>query len=364
MVARLLPAFRRAGLPVVALAPRRDPIRRSRLIDEFVPVPDDPGGRAAVFAQWGERAEPGDWFVPGSDDVLWTVLDNGLPTELQVRLLPVANTVGLAALDSKAAMAQARAEAGVRQPDWAATDDAAAVPALASGLGYPVVVKQARGRAGGAVQVLRGPHEPLRLRSTRSERGLLVERFVEGADVSVEALFLGGRLAVMVTSRVVASLGTHGVSVVREFVDCTDDVLVQDMQALGRHLGLDGFANVTARRDAEGRHWVFEVDMRPNSWHAYLPGIGVDLAAALRDEGDGAIRGLRLPRSPVTVRNLSRAVLYATSPRGARSIPRLLHRETTAHVHTGDWGLLPGDAARTASRWMRHVMQGVSARRR
>jgi hypothetical protein len=191
-----------------------------------------------------------------------------------------------------------------------------------------------------------------------------VERFVEGADVSIEALFLEGRLAVLVTSRVLASLGMHGVSVARGFVDGTDDDLVRGMQALGRHLGLDGFANVTARRDIEGRHWVFEVDMRPNVWHAYLPGIGVDLAAALRGEDAEDVRGLRLPTSPVVVRNLSRSLIYATSPRGVRTVPRLLHRETVAHVHTGDWGLLPGDAARTSRRWLRHLGQGLAGRLR
>lgn len=362
MVARLLPVFHDAGLPVVALAPRRDPIRRSRLIERFVPVPDDPEGRAAAWGRWAERADPTDWFVPGSDDVLWAILDSGLPADLKMRLLPVGDEKALLALDSKGEMARARSEAGVLQPDWARTEDAGEVPELAARIGYPVIVKQGRSRAGGGVQVLRSPGEQLRLDSSPRTRGLLVERFLEGPDVSVECLFLTGQLVALTTSRSLASLGQFGVSVAREFEDCTDAALVRDLESLGTQLGLDGFANVSARSDARGRHWVFEVDVRPNVWHAYLPGVGVDLAAALQQGGSAGVRGLSLDASPVVVRNLSRSVIHAASPRGVRTVPRLVRHETLGHVHTGDWGLLPGDLARVGGRLLRHVRQGVAGR--
>lgn len=103
--------------------------------------------------------------------------------------------------------------------------------------------------------------------------------------------------------------------------------------------------------------------MRPNSWHAYLPGIGVDLAEAMTvsaAEGSESVR--RSPQSPVVVRNLSRSLIHVCSPRCLSTFPGLLSRsETWDHVHWGDVGLLPGEAARWSRKWARHLRQGTAA---
>lgn len=192
-------------------------------------------------------------MVPASDDVMWAVLDSGLPADLQVRLLPIGRPQGLPALDSERGMAAALARAGFRQPEWRWTEKAGEVAALARELGSPVVVKQGRSRAGGGVQFLRALDEPLRLTAATRTRGLLAERWIPGGLWSVETVYRRGLLTLLATSEVLCSLGETGVSVSRRYEDLVDGELLEGLSNLGRDLALDGFGNISAIRDADGR---------------------------------------------------------------------------------------------------------------
>lgn len=100
----------------------------------------------------------------------------------------------------KAAMRAALADAGVPQPEWRVGTD---VAALAQEVGLPCVVKPLTLSASRGViradtpEAARAAGDRIRRILDDPEARLLVERFVPGAEVAVEALLTGGRLQVL-----------------------------------------------------------------------------------------------------------------------------------------------------------------------
>lgn len=106
----------------------------------------------------------------------------------------------VAATRDKAAMRAALASASVRQPDYRVVAPRAHVATAAGAIGYPCVVKPvSRSASQGVIRVddaEQADAAGVRVRAILGdcEEPLLVERFVDGAEVAVEALLVGGRL--------------------------------------------------------------------------------------------------------------------------------------------------------------------------
>lgn len=109
----------------------------------------------------------------------------------------------VAATRDKAAMRAALASASVRQPDYRVVAPGAHVATAAGAVGYPCVVKPvSRSASQGVIRVddaEQADAAGVRVRAILGdcEEPLLVERFVDGAEVAVEALLVEGRLDVL-----------------------------------------------------------------------------------------------------------------------------------------------------------------------
>ena len=104
----------------------------------------------------------------------------------------------VASTRDKAAMRDVLASAAVRQPDYRVVPPGADVAAAAGAVGYPCVVKPvSRSASQGVIRAddaAQADAAGARARAILGDRAepLLVERFVDGAEVAVEALLVGG----------------------------------------------------------------------------------------------------------------------------------------------------------------------------
>ena len=109
----------------------------------------------------------------------------------------------VAATTDKAAMRAAFASAGVRQPDYRVVPPGGDVVDAAAAVGYPSVVKPvSRSASQGVIRADDAGQANIagaRVRAILGDHAeaLLVERFVNGPEVAVEALLVGGRLDVL-----------------------------------------------------------------------------------------------------------------------------------------------------------------------
>ena len=179
----------------------------------------------------------------------------------------------------KAAMRSALAQAGVRQPEFRLiTGHGDDLDALAAAIGLPCVVKPvalsaSRGviRADTAAELAVAA---ARVRAILGEAGedpegpLLVERFVAGTEMAIEALLRGGRLEVLALFDKPDPLDgpyfeeTMYVTPSRAKTATTEAVEQLTSDAV-RAIGLiEGPVHAEVRIDAEGRPWLLEVAAR------------------------------------------------------------------------------------------------------
>lgn len=228
--------------------------------------------------------------VAADDQVLKRIVDAELPAEEKLLLLPVSGPQNLAHLASKIGLSHALHRHGVPTPDFDVAHDAAGIHAAAARIGFPLMVKGDFSGGGNQVFKCRDNDDLTRVTRRFSAYPALVQQFIEGKLVSVEAFFRQGQLLHFAYSETLAFRSGHpyAPSSVREFLqrEHLPPGFAADLQGLGRALGADGFANITAIRASNGRHYFFEADMRPTVWIGYGRLFGDSLATRLAEHFD------------------------------------------------------------------------------
>ena len=296
----LPPLLRRAGLKVESITVRSPYFRL-------------PGSRrGALHAQTltgvlelaAERAaqQPYDLVVTSDDTALRLLRDwDALTLQQRMLLAPVLTASDLEHLASKVTITARLDAAGVHVPRWREAHGLASADAAATELGWPVVLKNDYGSGGrgvrpvvdarelwqawmqleqawhrGEAQLPAGARRPMRV---------LVQEYVAGHDVDLSAFFRGGQLVHFTYARAVETLTDRGASSLRHYRPTAQagPSAAEELTAIGQALGLDGFANISARESGDGgSRTYFEVDARPNLWAHVGAQVGDDPVARLR----------------------------------------------------------------------------------
>ena len=190
-------AARRLGVEVVVGSERRQALARS-MGDRALVVPfDNTGAAVQAVVDLHQRAPL---------DAVVAVDDRGavIAALAAERLgLPHNPPDAVAATRDKAVMRRRVAASAVAQPDFRVVDPPHEVIGAAREVGYPCVLKPvSRSASQGVIRVddddqARAAAERIRGLLGQCPEPLLVERFVDGAEVAVEGLLRDGRLEVL-----------------------------------------------------------------------------------------------------------------------------------------------------------------------
>ena len=259
------------------------PLTEHPLIDRHHPVPGDLLSAALDLTRQGEY----DWVIPSDNPLLHQLAHRiDIPVAERLRIAPVTASEHLGHLASKAGLSRRLAAAGIRTPEFAVVVGPEQARQAADEWGYPVVAKLDSSAGGRGVVIARSAADldhPLFAR-----RRILMQRYHEGRDLGLNALFLGGELV-----HLSMGLGAHRRtrtgewSILRLMPTARHPEVVAEVDLLGRVLGIDGFANVTALLDGEGRRWYIEADTRPNVWSTRGAEVGDDPIPRLRAHREG-----------------------------------------------------------------------------
>jgi hypothetical protein len=171
-------------------------------------------------------------------------------------------------------------ERGVRTPPKLLADHTTVDEAVAA-FGLPVVVKARVGASGDLVRIVSTAEEAERaLSELDADRGeLFFEQLVVGEDVDYSAIVgAGGVVADSATRTLAAPPGSTTPPGTIEVIDAPD------LLDFGRHaaekLGFTGIVHMDTVRDAEGRYWLIDLNLR--AWGSMIPAksVGVDFASA------------------------------------------------------------------------------------
>ncbi len=313
-VRRLPEVLQRSGHSVTFVGPPGEPLHRSDFVSGSIVVGtgDSDFTRALALRDDVIDALP-EWTLWGSDMDLIRMARCTLPEHTKTRILPARTALGLTMLGSKTGLARLAGSLGLAQPPFCVIDRPEDWPDAAATWPGRTLVKGERGAGGDRIRVAPSSEQVRADVVPDFWYPIVVQEYVDGDVVAVEALFAHGRLAAWMYSEVAHSEDPLGRSTARIFQDPPSDDFTTALDALANAAGLHGLANCTFIRPAgTDRHLLLEVDMRANAWFQFGPVLGVDWTAAMASDpapdlpvihprfGPGVSRPLHLyPREPV-----------------------------------------------------------------
>jgi hypothetical protein len=278
---RLPEVLARPGVHITVVGNARHPLRRSRFVDRFIELDYDEEAQLAeaLVARPDVVAELDEWVIVGSDPVLRSLAISALPESDKLRILPVRAAAGLSLLGSKVGLHELSQRAGVDSPRTVVVTSAAGLAAAAeqvAGPGGAVVIKADEGWGGDYVR--RWPAQPGEDDQIPAFWfPVVVQEYLAGQEADVGTLFREGRLVGWTYCHVTASTSVFGPSTLRQHRSPPSLDFVRDLDRLGEVGGLHGFFNCSLIWSPDKRrHYLFELDGRPNAWVQFGPALGVD----------------------------------------------------------------------------------------
>lgn len=278
-----LPAvLKKAGLNVTLMSSRKS----RRYVGSYYDRWMESSGRAhLIIRQIAEilRKDPDifDFVVLGDDALLRDLADARLDPGLKTRIGPIGNAEYLGVLGSKAESTRFCDKHGILTPVFKVCKNFDEAEPAAGAIGYPLMVKIDRSGGGEGVFECHGAADIRRLYDRLRNHTFVVEKFIAGELISIEPLFINAHLVAYGYARMTITHGSTGVSMRRQFKPCP--AIRETLETIGKKLNLNGFCNISLIYEPEsGRHYLIELDLRPNAWVAYARFAGIDFSNAIR----------------------------------------------------------------------------------
>lgn len=269
--------FAKAGCTVELYCPKNSWLRKNSFYAQWHAAPHE--GEAYVrglldIVSSGSYA----WVVPVDDAVLRMLRD----TPAARSWVPVASQYDSAWVGSKAGLSALCTRHGVTTPSYAVYDGTTHM--LAAQVGYPLLIKTDQSEAGRGVFFCANESEVTAVLARLSpvqKQSLLFQKYIDGDNIAVEALYKRGRLLAYAHSKIIKTLGGEfGVSVERAYGAVAVPAAL--LQELGEKFGIDGFVSSTYMHATHGTWHLVEADLRPNAWLPAARLFGVNFAEAVR----------------------------------------------------------------------------------
>jgi len=293
LVSELPRIFKNRGFRVVVLGFPHYSLTYCSAIDEWIEAPSDLNQVLQIASKLVlNRAF--EMIILAPDALLWALYDtkNG---KLLEQLSPIGNPRYWHLLSGKIEVASLLKELNILSPPSKAACSSEEALNAAKELGYPVMLKISRSGGGNGVIRCDSPKHIIDAPFSY-DRPILVEKFIEGELISVEPLFVSGKLRAYSYSKMTDLYGPYAPSLERYFLPCSD--IESTLTLLGSTLNWTGFANMTFFFDS-GKHYLFEIDFRPTRWIRQSELAQVNWSEALKD-----------PSSPLQKPQISKTVRH------------------------------------------------------
>lgn len=223
-----------------------------------------------------------DWVLLADDVIIKQVNESELPEKLLKLILPISELKHRSILSSKIGLANFCLENAIATPAYLLYNTANDLKNIQSGVRFPVINK-IDFSWGGANMFVSNDFEAFqsKLELLPENQNTMIQEYIIGEEVPVEALFYKGELLEYMTSKILQfDKGPFSLSTKRLYYHNPD--LKSLLQNLGQKLGITGFANIAYIKESSSNiYYLIEIDMRPNSWMAYGRFCNRDFSKAL-----------------------------------------------------------------------------------
>ena len=223
-----------------------------------------------------------DWIIPG-DDVIIRLLNDRITDEaLFYKIMPLTKIENRELLGSKAGFSELCTRYDIQTPKYLVYKEGATAAEIGQYVGYPLLMKLDKSEGGYGVFLCKTEDELAKnLTNVQDKENIVFQQFIQGYDINTEVLYKSGKLMVYSYSKTITVMGNFGVSTERIFYQHPD--IEPELMKIGERMGLSGFGNVVFMySETDNKHYLIEIDLRPNAWMYYGKFIGNDFSDGVR----------------------------------------------------------------------------------
>ncbi len=279
-----LPAvFKQAGCSTDLYCKKGSWVLESEFYDNWIEAKeDDTVFLDELFDFIKRNGDNYQWIIPG-DDIILRLLNDTITSEaLFYKIMPMNKIENRELLGSKDGFSNLCAKYDISTPRFMIYDEKQTPKQIGEYMKYPFMMKTDRSEAGTGVFKCENENDLVKyLGEVESKHNIVFQQFIDGYDINMEVLFKDGELIVYSYAKLLKIVGKFGLSTQRLFSQNPE--IAPELQKIGRSIGINGFASIAFMySEPERKHYLIEIDVRPNSWIYYGKFTGNDFAAAIK----------------------------------------------------------------------------------
>jgi len=199
------------------------------------------------------------------------------------KILPLTKIENRNLLSSKAGLSAVLEKYQIATPKYATYHENLDLEKIKKEFIFPILLKVDYSFSGIGLKFVQEPAELNKsIEEIYDKQNLVIQEFIQGEDIGVEALFHEGKL-MMYNCATINGYMYNRFSFTTSRTYYRDDRIEKDLAELGGKVGLNGFASIqyvfSKERDT---YFLIEVDVRTNSWLPYGRFTGHNFSDAIK----------------------------------------------------------------------------------
>ena len=283
--------FKRAGCKVDVFCDHASWLLSNKYYDDWIKSSDDPETfKNELIALVEKDPEYYDWVVL-LEDISIKLLNESVTEEwLFKKLLPLTKIENREVLSSKMGLSIVCEKYGIATPRFLNYSDEYDLETIQQKLQFPILLKEDFSFSGIGVHYCDEPWQfEWCLDKALNTTNLVLQEFIKGEDIGLEALFKDGELITYNCAEVLSYMyNRFSFTTRRRYYQ--NEQITELLKTLGRSIGLNGFASIQYIYHPERKiYYLIELDVRTNSWMPYSRFTEHDFSAGIKRVIDGNI---------------------------------------------------------------------------
>jgi predicted ATP-grasp superfamily ATP-dependent carboligase len=283
--------FKRAGCEVDVFCDNASWLLTSSYYDRWIESAYiDTQFTAQLLSLVEQNPDEYDWIVPLEDETVKLINEAVKSEWLFKKLLPITKLEDRELLSSKMGLSKTCLKYNITTPRFIKynENEEPDLKLIASQLDFPILLKEDFSFSGIGIHYC---EHIARLEESLDNVGnmsnLLLQEYIYGDDIGVEALFKDGELIMYNCARILSYMyNKFSFTTSRSYYQ--DERVVQSLRKLGKSVGLNGFASIQFIYHPERNlYYLIEADLRTNSWMPYSRFMGSDFSEGIRSIANG-----------------------------------------------------------------------------
>ena len=346
--------FKKAGCTVHVYCTKKGWLLSNSYYDKWIESYESEKEFQVMLINIAETGEY-DWIVPMDDECVKTMNSCITSDDTFKKILPLTKIENREILSSKVGLSNACKKYAIPTPGYINYSEIQDIATINQTLTYPILLKEDFSFSGHGIQYCNDPSLLAScLERVRDKRNLVLQEFIKGKDLGVEALFKNGEL-VTYNAAEVKDYMNNTFSFTTKRIYAPNKDIEDHLVILGKSLGLNGFASIGYIYHPERNiYYLIEVDARVNSWMAYGRFTGHNFTDGIRRitqwESGGKENKATKPGKKIEIAIFDRDVRRCIKHKDYKGLMKWLVN------HKGYWKFIPLYDSRLLKRILKKMM--------